>query len=311
MTNRRTRVHGIATFPAELPLAPDALGSDLTIKVNGERIRLTIPVLGSDSIGLVVPPLDSPLATVLTRNIRDWGYQSTKSLCYVKQARASFLLSDPENAATDFAFRDLADVFEDWFQIAYEWICAWTGMPRLERRFGRGSVFQVATPSGGLAGSGATMGTTIFSDLVGVSAAQLKGAFDRASRQEWLPTEHRLLLDARAAITTDNRRAVIDLGTAVEVALATSISDAMASRKLNTAFIGNVIKNANGAAGLVTLYTESVGPLTVSKTRVISELAEPRNQAAHGGHVPSDENVRKALAHARSIIEQARPLPSH
>jgi hypothetical protein len=69
-----------------------------------------------------------------------------------------------------------------------------------------------------------------------------------------------------------------------------------------------VILNANGVAGLVSLYLSLGGMLAVSLNRVRNELASTRNRAAHAGYVPARDEADAAYTIARSIVLGACPL---
>src|SRR5690606_21145260 len=115
--------------------------------------------------------------------------------------------------------------------------------------------------------------------------------------------QHRLLLDARTAVfEEDTRRAVIDAGTAAEVAVATAIGDRLRKVGLDTETIDTMVSQANGLIGLVDLFGSLRGDLPESRKRVMNELANPRNRAVHGGEQPTPAETTTALRCAASLV---------
>lgn len=307
---RRTRVHGIMHFPWSLPLGPDALGAAAEVRIAHHIVVVTLPV--DDGTGsLVAPPVFPPLRPPLDDLFRrDVGFRSHPTLYFVEAARASFLLANPDDAATDPVFGQLGRDFYSWFDIARGWLAAWSGQPIESLTNSTGSALHIPRSDGTMSGTGATLSAVMVGGLAGVSRSQLLGAFARASAGTRLPVEHRLLLDAQHGLYRgDLRRALIDAGTSVEVALATCIAESMANLGAAGEFIDGVIKNANGVVGLAFLYTKLIDALPVSQGRLASELAEPRNRAAHGGVSPEYEVAVAALRHARALVKAVRPLP--
>jgi hypothetical protein len=51
------------------------------------------------------------------------------------------------------------------------------------------------------------------------------------------------------------------------------------------------------------------GQSTVSRGRVLDQLASPRNRAAHGGEQPDETIAQRALETAGQLVYEAIPLP--
>lgn len=310
--SKRRRFDGVAHFPESLPVEADALGSVHAAKIGSHKVTFTLPVAGSGMS--VVAPKDSRGNDLMEPVLREfkgyWGYRSTERLYYISMARASFLLTPTPNIATSKEYGELGSSFFSWFDIVWHWTAAWSGEP-LNSQIGdlRNSAFHVPTGDGRMAGTGTSLGG-IFLGATPLSRSQVEGAFRRASAGQHLPTEHQLILASQSALLEgDLRRAVIDAGTAVEVALSSAVARELRARKVAPDFIDKVIINANGMAGLLGLY-EAVGNRSpVSRNRLNNELAEVRNKAAHGGHIPLETKAQIAIDHASAIVAHAQPLP--
>ncbi|MFJ6167885.1 hypothetical protein ACIQH6_22380 [Micromonospora orduensis] len=107
---------------------------------------------------------------------------------------------------------------------------------------------------------------------------QVQCAFERASRAEKLPVEHRLILGAENAWTADDlRSAVIDAATAIKVALANAIATALKANGLPEAFISVAILQTSGVVGLARLLPLQGLNLPTSRRRLADEVADGRN----------------------------------
>jgi hypothetical protein len=173
----------------------------------------------------------------------------------------------------------------------------------------RDTLIDVALDTDRLTGTGGIRTMYVFAEP-GMSAAQVHAAFGHASTGEELPAEHKLLHASWAAhLEKDSRRAVIEAGTASEVALASAVRRLLVAQGVSEGFIETAIVNANGVAGLMSLYISLGGELSVSKKKVADRLAQMRNRAAHAGYTPTWEETDAAYKIARSIVLEACPLP--
>jgi hypothetical protein len=307
---RRLRVHGVAHFPGALAVRANALGLDTEIRCGDVRVGLWLP---EEVDGHLVEPTSGRRlrGAVAATFANRWGYRSTTDVYYVEKARATFLITPADRIHDAPEFAAIGDGFKRWFLIAAEWLSAWERVPTLFMPSDDGeSAFHVEQPVG-MAGTGITAGGIVIKGDPACSRSELLSAFGKASAGQRLPPEHRLLLDAQAAVLRgDLRRAVIDAGTATEVALASAIASELGRAGLTAEFIDNVIKNANGVVGLGALYRDLVGALPMSQNRIAGQLAVVRNGAAHGGHEPSPAETTDALKHARDLVRTSRPLPA-
>jgi hypothetical protein len=282
-----------------------------TLKFYEGRDNL-LPQVGEQSAALIAPTEANgqPLDEVLLRTLGGgWGYRSTTRLYYVTDAVASLLLSRADHLDASEEFRELGDAFIRWFEIVRDWAEAWSGVPVRQVGQPHGSVLHVATGDGLLAGTAVRTGA-VFIGANPLTLMQVRGAFLHASRDERLPTEHRLVQSARIArFEGDLRRAVIAAGTAAEVALSSAITEDLRSRKIAAGFAEQAVKNANGIAGLIDLYASLGHTPAVSKGKVADQLANVRNLAAHGGRAPDAQQADLAIQHAHALVQSARPLP--
>lgn len=111
--------------------------------------------------------------------------------------------------------------------------------------------------------------------------------------------------DARALINSgDYRRAVIDAGTAAELAMTEILDQHLATTeaKLRDALVERS-RTLEGRAKLM----KELGAASVP-TMFKEHLQNPRNSAAHGGHRSSLEGAKKAVAIASDLVQQAEPL---
>lgn len=135
-------------------------------------------------------------------------------------------------------------------------------------------------------------------------------AFWRASQGEAPPLSYLLLAHGNEKWWQDDRRgAVIDAANGAEVALSRGISRRLTREGASWASAQAALGSAEGLAALLHLYGDLGGAVGVSRGRVLSRLAGPRNRAVHAGQVPDAEDARAALDVARQVVESADPLP--
>ena len=128
--------------------------------------------------------------------------------------------------------------------------------------------------------------------------AQLAGSGE-SPPAEWL-----FIRDARSSITAgDYRRAVIDAGTAAELAI-TELLDQHLSN-VDDELSSALLKRARALEGRSTLMKElNAGSEPIGFT---DSLKNPRNNAAHKGHSPSKETAQRAVEIAIELVEQSTP----
>lgn len=119
------------------------------------------------------------------------------------------------------------------------------------------------------------------------------------------PDEWLFIADARSLINTgDYRRAVIDAGTAAELAMTEILDQYFAATETNVR--DAVLSRSRTLEGRATLIKElRAAQIPPDFT---SGLKTPRNRAAHGGERPSRTAAATAVRIATEIVEQAHPV---
>lgn len=128
-----------------------------------------------------------------------------------------------------------------------------------------------------------------------------------ASHDDWLkavtntnsgvpiPQAHQHLRDARAAtLRGDLRKAVIDAATACEVALSTDLRATLTSHGL-ASDVTDKLLNRRGADRLHELFVAVERAAGGHRKYLIKRVIEPRNAAAHAGHLPTTTETQIAL----------------
>jgi hypothetical protein len=277
-----------------------------------QRISLTLPVANDER--LTAPPDNSSqsLAIELQHAARTrWGYRNRPDVYYVEAVRATFVAELGEADDRFAILTRLSDEFRAWFALANEWFAIWSGQPVSSPDSSEQKILHMAIPGRGLTGIGGRRSSFAIGDIVGLGSSQIEGAFQRASAGTRLPIEYRMLLSSQIEqLRGDVRRAVIDAGTAAEVALASAIRANLDKSLISPGFIDRVIVNSNGLVGLIDLASSVGISCHVSKRRAADQLARVRNEAAHAGYVPTPVEARTASAVAKELVQAVRPLPA-
>jgi hypothetical protein len=299
-----------------------ALGAIVTSQMSNMPVEMMFPVLGPDTVfkhpeGRLVAPDYLQRAALGDRLLQqvdsDWGYVVAPGRYQVGQLRASFVATRASdgNPASSSDVQEVAFAVPGWFAVVNTWLCAWLKLPSRLPQQSQGTTLHFVDADGHPRGVGGIVGMTAIMNPPAASLAQIVRAFYLAGRNVSVPLEHQLLVDARTHHWAgDYRRAVIDAGTAAEVALATTINEDLRHHHVAASFQELAIRGANGVVGLVDLYQSMGHTPTMSRGRVADRLARRRNDAAHAGVKPSSTEASNAIAVADAIVHDARPLPS-
>lgn len=135
----------------------------------------------------------------------------------------------------------------------------------------------------------------------------LKGCISLAANGTQPPDEWLFIRDARALVNARQyRRAVIDAGTAAELAMTKLIDRYLAGISTDPTVKELLMKRYEALGGCGQLLAKlSAGTLP---QRLQQELGEPRNNAAHAGASPTEAEANTAIDKAVELVEQAYPL---
>jgi hypothetical protein len=137
-----------------------------------------------------------------------------------------------------------------------------------------------------------------------VNEAIWRAVLDRACAGSEPPTERLLLHDARMGLRRRHpRRAVLDAGTAAEIALTRLLDQQLRSLPPAGA---DVIRDQGRELGRLVRTVRRLGvPLP---DYLQDKLVRPRNEAIHAGQNIDIETARSMVNLAGELVEQARPL---
>lgn len=293
---------GSILLPSELLVSDDALGQTYAAEIDGASLQFALPQVGGEIPDHLRMPDGYEALQVLTRNeLGSWGYKTNSNESSSTWAVVEMAFTCEGATPGNFL------AFEAWFRNAREWVCAAKRLP-LEIISGGHTEYRLVR-EGARQGLVVPQTRSLVVGLIGGSRSDIESAFQRASRGDRAPLQHRLLLEAASALVVrDWRRAVIDAGSAAEVALAAVITKKLSAANFPPDAIRLAIKNMNGVDRLleVCLAIGDLGDVSLGRTR--SKLAGPRNLAAHAGVEPTPEAARDAIHCAREIVQAATPL---
>ena len=286
----------------EMLVAEEALGERFTIVGHdGREVTVTIPglptqepepyLVGPGEWECQPPALSAPPDTQATDPL-SWGTQWTTEDSYlVEHVHVS---PTPDNATT----RE---------ELIEQWLDAYAPEPGSPR---------TGTTRPSLTGTTLREGRLNFMPLRGhpyapLSLPQVRTLLRLAYAGERLPLPWALIVDARRALYSDPRRAVMDLCTAVEVAYETYISDHLATRGVPSRAVGRILRSAAGVSAKVALARDLDAPrTTVSAAAVNNEIAGVRNLAAHAAAEPDMKERKQMYVRVHELVRAVSPLPA-
>lgn len=263
-------------------------------------------------------------AEILDENF-DWGVTAgfhnepdgTQSPDYARVRRWRFETKIiTTNFASDF-FRVRANAvreLETWWVLISSWISIFTRQDFVEIGKTRSGmrVAPIVTWSGNEDGwrHNATIDTSapIVSDDVEIlNHAVLVGCMILAANGTEPPDGWLFIRDARSLVNARQyRRAVIDAGTAAELAMTALIDRKLAG--MNFLQRERLLEKHQGLKKLSDLM--AVHNAGTPPVRLQQELVEPRNKAAHEGASLSGVEANRAIVKAAELVEQLHPLAS-
>jgi hypothetical protein len=137
----------------------------------------------------------------------------------------------------------------------------------------------------------------------------LQACVTATGNQELPPAEWLFIRDAGSLLNSgQNRRAVIDAGTAAELAITTLIDKCLVTANTAESVRTALLERYTALGGRASLLRRLRKELLSDHLQ--RDLIEPRNLATHGGHLLTDAQARTAVDRAVDIVEEAYPLDS-
>ncbi len=232
--------------------------------------------------------------------LRRWRFETT--------IKTTKFVSDFGNARAKFV-REL----EAWWSLASSWISIFTKQDSVQiGKAGTGIrvgpiVMWCGDESGWRVNPSVETSRSLTNDQGAVSLdhATLKGCMTLTANATKPPDEWAFIRDARALVKAQQfRRAVIDAGTAAELAMTSLIDPTLTG--MNLLQRERIFEKNRGLWELSNLMVErNAGTRPV---RLQQDLAEPRNKAAHDGAALNEAKANAAVAVATDLVEQLHPL---
>lgn len=309
------------TLPTKLPLLPSALGSTFEGSVDSGSFELLLPKLAPGHpvpTQSLLPPSESQFVQVRGGGPGAWGHFESSAPERSSEpviAKVSGVVLEVDTAFNsperlpEFTVAFGVE-FSEWYSIAISWLEVWNGLnlSNLQETL-PGTTGTIGTPDGSGWANGWSPEERVYitSSTRAVDAQTLGLAFEKATSREVLPSEWKLYL--QGAKTFDDRLAIIEAATAVEVALSGAIHRRLTS--LTGDAREEVVLNSNGLYGMVKLLQKLDGDKENKLLdRAGKQLARPRNKAVHAGQPPALQDVQDAFLVARELLNKYSPLPA-
>lgn len=320
-----------------LLVAADCVGQSYTSKTPSHDLVVSLPRLPDDwqGDGLLLPPAwtftqfrDPEQEARLSDDHFDWGVSAgfvnnpdgtqSPELLRLRRWRFQTTIVTTKSAmdffnAREKAMRELAE----WWGLLSSWISIFTKQDFVEiGKAGSGIrvgplVNWLGDDDGYRVNGSRDTSIPVVNDI-GVDRlddATLTRCLTLTENATQPPDEWLFIRDARSLVNAKQyRRAVIDSGTAAELAFT-----AMIDRQFNINGTSQQVRDQkfNNHKGLYRLsqllVSENAG---TAPARLNEELGRPRNKAAHRGYMPSLAETEDAIAKATEVVEQAFPLAS-
>lgn len=315
----------------------ECLGQTFTSRTSGRDIAVSMPRMPSDwqGVGFLEPPnwahtnfADDEQRIKFSDETFDWGATSgfknnadgTQSPEFARVRRWGFI-TDIDDFSNKFEFFDSRSrtvrEIEDWWNLVSTWISIFTKQDFVEiGKTGSGiRVGPIVTWCGNGAGqrvNGSRDTSIPVVNDVGVDRideATLRRCLGLAASATQPPDEWLFIRDARSLINARQyRRAVIDSGTAAELAFTSLIDRQFAANGTSQQDRDQKFSSHKGLYRLSQLLvSENAG---TAPALLNEELGRPRNNAAHRGYAPTLAEAQAAVAKSTEVVEQAYPLAS-
>jgi hypothetical protein len=325
-TGGRWPLEGLFTCASGLLVVPECLGQSFQTRTATYELTITLPELDAADAGAPLhrPPWKfNPEGVAPTTSVNEeWGtVASTRTRnsdgtwpAYNAAVRQCIVATTVE-AGNDEQFREAAKVFADELSAWWPSVTDWLGVLTGQDFVGLGIQQRSILSDGFHAWSGDADGIRragygSFLDVVpgrvqALDRDQLQRAFDLGASEQRPPAEWLLIRDARSLLRVrDYRRAVIDAGSATELALTELLDRRLAG--VDPVIQGTLMDRNRGLDRRAEL-TRALQAGTVPNT-FADNLNKPRTRATHGKETITRDQARDALTVATDIVEQAYPL---
>jgi hypothetical protein len=325
-TGGRWPLEGFFTCGSGLLVVPECLGQSFQTRTATYELTIKLPELDAPDAcaPLRRPPWkfnregEAPTPSVH----EEWGtVASTRTRnsdgtwpAYNAAVRQCIVATTVE-AGNDEQFREAARVFA--YKLAAWWasVTDWLGVLTGQDFVGLGTQQRSILSDGFHAWSGdadgirrASCGSAVYvvpGPLEVLDRDQLQRAFDLGASEQRPPAEWLLIRDARSLLRArDYRRAVIDAGSATELALTELLDRRLAGVD---PVIRDTLMDRNRGLDRRADLTRALSAGTVPNT-FAEKLNRPRTRATHGRETITMDQARDALTVATDIVEQAYPL---
>ncbi|AYM41164.1 hypothetical protein [Mycobacteroides chelonae] len=317
-------VEGHVACGAGIPVIADCVGESFNTKTKSFDLVVTLPRFNYD-LQLVAPEWHANATNPADLKEQEgdfkWGVitawenapdgSQLPITARVDRWRIEFLVEFPAGASFSSTAWSAMEEIDEWWELFSSWLEIITSHNISTRRTSGGIRAEpiwiwdasdlVSRRNAGVARSGQVYNQTAGApvDVTTLEACMRLAADGQPPPDMWM-----FIRDARALIARgDFRRAVIDAGTAAELAM-TEILDqdlAAADTVLHDALIGRS-RTLEGRSKLMRELGAGLVP-----TNFKNDLQEPRNKAAHSGVPQTLASATKALEVATNLVEQAEP----
>jgi hypothetical protein len=325
-TGGRWPLEGFFTCGSELLVVPECLGQNFQTRTLTYELTITLPELDAPDAcaPLCRPPWkfnragEAPTASV----DEEWGTVASGRTrnsdgtwpAYNAEVRQCIVATTVE-AGNDEQFREAARVVAYELDLWWESVTDWLGVLTVQDFVGLGTQRRSILTYGFHAWSGDAEGirrastgsamTVVPGRVEPLDRDQLQRAMDLGASGGRPPAEWLLIRDARSLLRAgDYRRAVIDAGSAAELAMTALVDRRLTN--LNFLQKEKLFEKNRGLWELSNLMLKRTAG--TRPDRFQKDLAEPRNEASHDGAGLSNTKANAAIAVAADLVEQAYPL---
>jgi hypothetical protein len=316
---------------AGLLIATECLGHSYDSRTTNQELSISLPTLKKEwQEGFLGPPTwtyrafrDPKKNAEVSDDKFTWGVtvgfhdepDGTQAPDFARVRRLRFETTiTTTNLASDFfnARGDAVRELETWWAVLSSWISVFTRQDFVEIGKTRSGirVGPIVTWSGNKDGYrvNATIDTSlpvVSDDVEILDQRTLSGCMRLAANGTQPPDPWLFVRDARSLVNARQyRRAVLDAGTAAELAM-TELIDRKLTH-LNLLEREKLLEKNRGLwelSGLMVQSNAGTRPDGLQK-----DLAEPRNRAAHDGAALNAAKANDAIAVASDLVEQLHPL---